>query len=179
MNGKIEITKELLSGARDYIPLAEKEAWAAEIAPRCFDQLSITADNNPMPPMYMVNMGLKSRYLMAALCTMYFGQKIENSDDKLMTEEEYDTWAGSHVFNQMERMKRDSELKFKAFDLMYDYKDLEKRLSTQISSLLAVQNDFVIRMAQDTASQVKALPEVLDTLKALQEAKEDGKQPAE
>ena len=171
---KIEITKELLEKARDYIPIAEKEAWAAEIAPLCFSQLSITADGNTMPPMYMVNTGLKSRYLMAALCTMYFGIPIENSDDKLMTEEEYDSWAGSHVFNQLERWKRDADVKYKAFDLAFDYKDLEKRLSTQISGLLAAQNDMVVRMAQDTAAQVKALPEILDALKELQKERNDG-----
>ena len=165
---KIEITKELLEKARDYIPIAEKEAWAAEIAPLCFSQLSITADGNAMPSMYMVNTGLKSRYLMAALCTMYFGMPIENSGEKLMTEEEYDSWAGSHVFNQLERWKRDADVKYKAFDLAFDYKDLEKRLSTQISGLLAAQNDMVVRMAQDTAAQVKALPEILDALKELQ-----------
>ena len=175
MSGKIEITKELMTGARDYIPLTEKEAWVAENAPKCFDQLAITADDEQMPPMFMVNTGLKSRYLMAALVRLYFRAGLTDAneaDEWLMSAEEYDDWAGSHVFNQLERWKRDSELKFKAYDLLYDYKDLEKRFSAQISSLLAVQNDPVIRQAQETAANIKDLPVVLEQLKALQEDKD-------
>lgn len=211
MSGKIELTKELMLGARDYIPLAEKEAWVAENAPKCFDQLAITADDEAMPPMFMVNTGLKSRYLMAALVRLYFrvdagedpstpalrasaqnDNKVKNTaqndkeekrsaqndasetDEWLMSVEEYDAWAGSHVFNQLERWKRDGDLKFKAYDLLYDYKDLEKRFSAQISSLLAVQNDPVIRQAQQMTASVKELPVVLEQLKALQEENKDG-----
>ena len=61
MSDKIELTKELMTAARDYVPLEEKEAWVAENAPRCFDKLAISADDEPLPPMYMVNAGLKSR----------------------------------------------------------------------------------------------------------------------
>ena len=177
MSGKIELTKELMLGARDYIPLAEKEAWVAENAPKCFDQLAITADDEAMPPMFMVNTGLKSRYLMAALVNLYFRAKktdASEADEWLMSVEEYDAWAGSHVFNQLERWKRDGDLKFKAYDLLYDYKDLEKRFSAQISSLLAVQNDPVIRQEQQTATNIKDLPAVLEQLKALQEENKDG-----
>lgn len=169
-----EITKEMMEAARDYVPLGEKEAWVATNAPKVFDRLAITSDNETMPEMYMVNTGLKSRYLMAALVKLYFGIAIESDQENewLMPEAQYDEWAGSHVFNQLERWKRDSDLKFKAYDLMYDYKDLEKRFSTQISSLLAVQNDSVIRNAQYTAAQFMQIPDILEQLKALQETKE-------
>lgn len=177
MNGKIIITRELMEQARDYIPLAEKEAWVAENAPKVFDKLAITSDGEPLPPMYMVNTGLKSRYLMAALVGLYFGFKTaepksdDDADIWLMSVDDYDDWAGSHVFNQLERLKRDGELKTKAYDLMFDYKDLEKRFSAQISSLLAVQNDPVIRQNEMMAAQVKQLPVVMEQLNALQEKK--------
>lgn len=174
---KIEITKELLQQARDYVPLEEKEAWVAENAPRCFDKLQITADGEPVPPMYMVNTGLKSRYLMAALIGLYFGRAdwtVNDPDDQwLLPVDVYDAWAGSHVFNQLERWKRDNELKFKAYDLMYDYKDLEKRFSAQIGSLLTVQNDSVIRQNDLAAAQIKELPKVLELLNEMQ-GKKDG-----
>lgn len=177
MSEKIEITRELLEAARDYVPLAEKEAWVAENAPKCFDRLMITSDDEPLPPMYMVNTGLKSRYLMAALIGLYFGKAdwtVSDENEKwLLPVENYDAWAGSHVFNQLERWKRDTELRSKAYDLMYDYKDLEKRFSTQISSLLAVQNDSVVRQAEYTATQIKeTLPAVVEQLKGLQEQKD-------
>ena len=84
METKIVITKEMMLAARDYVPLAEKEAWVAENAPKCFDKLAISADNEPLPPMYMVNTSLKSRYLMAALMRLYFrcGKADEGEDGK-------------------------------------------------------------------------------------------------
>lgn len=180
MESTIVLTRDMMNQARDYIPLAEKEAWVAENAPKVFDKLAITSDNDPMPPMYMVNTGLKSRYLMAALVRLYFkiAPDEPNEDEWLISVTEYDAWAGSHVINQLERFKRDAELKTKAYDLILDYKDLEKRFSAQISSLLAVQNDPVIRQAQQSAAMIKELPAVLEQLKALQEGKQNAEQPA-
>lgn len=181
MNAKIEITKEMLTNARDYVPLAEKEAWVSENADKCFDKLAISADDEPMPPMYMVNTGLKSRYLMGALVKLYFGIYVNTeveaggivTDEWLMSVEEYDAWAGSHVFNQMERWKRDPDMKTKAYDLIFDYKDLEKRFSAQISSLLSVQNDGVIRENELRSSYVKELPALIEQLQAMQGENKD------
>jgi uncharacterized coiled-coil protein SlyX len=100
--------------------------------------------------------------------------KCEPNDEWLMTHEAYDEWAGGHIFNQLERYKRDTDLKFKAYDLLYDYKDLEKRFSAQISSLLAVQNDAVIRQSQQMANSVRELPEILEQLKAMQGENSNG-----
>lgn len=170
MEAKISLTSDMMQKARDYIPLMEKEAWVAENAPKCFDELAITADNEPMPPMYMVNAGLKCRYLMAALVKLYFGIEFQQDpeDAWLMSVDEYDAWAGGHIFNQIERMKHDNCWKFKAYDLMFDYKDLEKRFSTQISGLLTVQNDSVIRQQEIMSNSVKELPALLEQLKTLQ-----------
>lgn len=171
---RIEVTKEMLLGARDYLSLGIKEAWVRENAEKCFDRLAITADDEPMPPMYAVNGALKSRYLMAAFVAFYLRQDYEalKDDTALMSEEEYDRWAGSHVFNQIERWKRDSDLRDKCYDLLYDYRDLEKRFTAQIVGLLTVQNDSVIRQNELTASQMKELPAVLEQLKELQKARE-------
>lgn len=174
MDAKFELTGEMMQKARDYVPLAEKEAWVAENAPKCFDKLAITADGEPVPPMYMVNTALKSRYLMGALAKLYFCADIQHEADNewLMTVADYDAWAGSHIMNQLERMKHDNCYKFKAYDLMADYRDLEKRFSTQLSGLLTVQNDSVIRNNELSAAQWKELPSVLEALKELQGEKE-------
>ena len=177
MDEKFTLTQQVMEGARDYIPLAVKEAWVADNASKCFDKLAITADDEAMPPMYMVNTGLKSRYLMGALVGLYFGLEFsaESEDNAaLMTVEEYDGWAGSHVMNQLERMKHDATYKYKAYDLMYDYKDLEKRFSTQITALMTVQNDSVIRQSELMTNQIKELPTLLEQLKELQGEKQDG-----
>lgn len=167
---KLVITKEMMEAARDYVPNAEKEAFVAHCASRCFDKLAITGtDGEPAPDMYMVNSGLKARYLMGALSALYFGIPYDGDDE--MSEEAYDQWAGSHALNQIERWKREASLRDKCYDLLADFKDLEKRLSTQINGLLNVMNDTVLRQNEYTAAQVKELPTMLKALQELQEGK--------
>jgi len=176
MSKKIEITKDIMTAARDYVPNAEKEAWAAENAPRCFDKLAINGtDGEPAPDMYMVNAGLKARFLMGAFVGMYLLQRFEADKDgsALMSEQDFDMWAGSHALNQVERWKRDSELRDKCYDMLSDFKDLEKRLSAQINGLLTVMNDPVMRQNEYMAAQVKQMPELLEQLKELQGKVED------
>ncbi len=167
------ITKEMMLDAQDYLALAEKEEWATSCAEKCLDRLSITVGDEQMPSMYAVNTGTKSRYLMAALVGLYLGEKYnaDTADDALMDTEEYDKWARNHPLNQIERWKQDAEVKNKCFDLLADYKDLEKRLASHIGSLLTVQNDFVMRQSQYTASQMRELPALMEQLQALQKEK--------
>lgn len=179
MSKKIEITKDMMLAARDYIPNAEKEAFVAECATKCFDKLAITGtDGEPAPDMYMVNSGLKARHLMGALIGLYFGQadwglQVSEDDQWLIPEELYDLWAGSHALNQIERWKRDAELRDKCYDMLADYKDLEKRLSAQINGLLTVMNDPVLRQNEYMAAQVKQMPELLKQINELQGKVED------
>lgn len=166
----IEITKEMIAKARDYIPYKEKEDWINANAPKCFDRLSIKSGEEQMPPMYSVNIGLKKRYLMAAFANMYLGLTYDpdEQDVELMSVIDYDKWSENHVFNQMDRLKRDAELRNKVFDIMEDYKDLSKWFSAQINSLLTVQNDYVIRQAQYTTAQVAEMPKLISQLQELQ-----------
>lgn len=176
MSEKIEITAEMILGASDYVPNAEKESWVTETAAKCFDKLAITADGESLPPMYRVNEGLKRRYLMAAFVHKYLqqGYNGDPKDPELMSEDDFDRWARSHVFEQINRMKHIIDVRDKCFDLMADYKDLEKRLASELYSLLNVQNDSVLRQSQYTAAQMKDLPSVIAQLKELQEARENG-----
>ena len=174
-NNKIKLSKETLLAATDYIPNAIKESWVADTAPKCFDRLAITVDNETMPEMYMVNTGLKSRYLMTALVSLYFGHEYEadDTDESLISEQAYDKWAGSHIFCEIDRWKHDNELRDKCFDLLYDFHDLEKRLSSQIASLLNVQNDSVLRQSRYMENQMKQLPQIIEQLKELQKEREN------
>lgn len=172
---KIIITEEMIAAANDYLPNAIKEEWVSETAPKCFNRLSITSDDEEMPPMYMVNEGLKRRYLMKAFTEFYMRRAAEADakDDALMSEVDYDRWAGSHVFEQLNRMKHIVAVRDKCFDILADFKDLEKRLSSQLSGLLAVQNDSVLRQSQYTATQMKELPQVLQALQDYQAVRGD------
>lgn len=172
MSDKITITKEMLLAADDYIPSSEKEAWVSDTASKCFDRLEITSDGEQMPQMYMVNTGLKSRYLMAMLLRyLKQGYEAEENDPSLITEADYDRWASSHAINQIERWKKDVELRDKCYDILYDFHDLKKRLTSQLMGLLTVQNDSVLRQSQYMTTQLQTLPTVLEQLKELQEAR--------
>lgn len=170
------LTKDMLLGARTYLPLAEKTAFVNENAPKCFDRLQISADEGAMPPMYMENTALKSRYLMFALVAKYFGFTLDTERENgepsaLLTEAEYDEYAGGHIFSQIERFKSDAALRDRCFDLLNDYRDLERRMNAQIAGLLAVQNDPVMRQSMLMRADVVALPGLMEELKKLGEQK--------
>ena len=169
----MEITKEMLLAARDYVPYAEKEAWVDKNGDKCFDRLSIKLGEDKMPPMYMVNSFVKARYLMAAFAKLYLLAEYEadEADKNLMSVADYDRWSESHALNQMERWKKDAEVRDKCYDLMADYKELEKHFSAKIAGFLSVQNDIVVRNAQFSQAQMQELPKLMEQLKELQQKK--------
>ena len=168
------LTAEALLKARTYVPIREKTAFVNEIAPKCFDRLQITAgDQEPMPPMYMENAALKARYLMTALVKLYLRDASvwgEPDDEWLMTEEAYDRFAGSHIFAQIQRFKSDAALRNQSFDLLDDFRELERMLTAQMRGMLAAQNDAVLRQQLLNREAMGQLPEVLKSLRELQEA---------
>ena len=84
---------------------------------------------------------------MGALLTFYLHMEYEGNDDLNMATDVYDRFASSHILNQIERMKSDALMRDKAFDLIADYRELEKRVNSEIFSVLAVQNDTVARLS--------------------------------
>ena len=59
---------------------------------------------------------------------------------------DYDEIMGSHLINQMERLKSDKEIRDKVFNVMYDYNELKKMLNSEIYSRLGHLNDTLSRM---------------------------------
>lgn len=168
----ISITEEMIANARSYVPLSEKEAFVSVNAMKCFDKLSIGTGNNEkdgaMPPYYKENSGLKARYMMSALAELYFGAKFipaSESDEWRMMEEQYEAWASANPFNQLERIKRttrNAEIRDKCFDIVSDFKVLEKMLNSECYGLLKAMNDPVTRFsmlmdAQTTPEYVQSL----------------------
>lgn len=172
-NVKVTITKQMLLDAKDYIPIAEKEEWVVDTSSKCFDRLSIAVDNEPAPDMYQLNSALKARYLMTLLVSRYFGAKYDPDpkDKNLMSEAEYDLWAGSHVFCQIDRLKRDKDVQDKCFDMLYDYHVVDKWLTAQTLGELNVRNDTVIRQNQHMMQTMQELPTLLGQLRELQEGR--------
>lgn len=177
------LTKDDLMRARRYVPLGEKSDFADRNAPLCFDRLQITSENEALPPMYMENIVLKNRYLMFALVTLYLGMAAETEmrdgeQSDLMTEDCYDHFAGSHLVAQIKRFGRDKDenVKNASYELLEDYFELARMFSAQVSGLLAVQNDTVLRQSMAMRDSLKELPGLIKELDRLKgDKKVEGK----
>lgn len=147
------VTEEMIREAVDYVPLSKKVALAQTIAPKCI-QKSKTAEQNQkgleflsLPCIWVDDLEMKELYCMAILLKEYLGVDVpdEFSDD------EYDLYAGSHILYQLERFKGNYELKNKVFDILGDYKKLEKFINTYIQTEKDVRNDGVARLSASIA----------------------------
>lgn len=162
--GNIVITKEMVESARAYVPIAEKEQFLQGTSRLCLDRLEMAGESGTaLPPMYKENPMVKARCLMSAFAKLYLAQEIEEEIPGIMSKDAYDEWAGSHVFGQMERMKKsDPAVRNKVFDLLDDYADLSKRLNIEIYGLLTALNDPVARLLDSIATT--ATPEYMQSL---------------
>lgn len=162
------IDEEMIKKATSYIPLATKKAIAIALADACLVAVDKTTENIaaetqlPIPQLYREECGAKPLYLMYYFLTEYL--HIAVSDE--FTEEEYDYYASSHIFNQLERFKTaDKIIKDKVFDILYDFKELKKMLDTEIFNLKESRNDTLDRI-QDSIS-LFASPENIKQLNDL------------
>lgn len=173
---QVEITKEILEKARDYVPEREKRAFVNLRAERVFDRIALSNDGNPYPDMYLINASIRQRYLNGILAHFYFGHSFdaEGADELLMTEEDSDRWSGSHVPGQVEAWKRDPDVRGKAFNLLSDYKDFCRRFDERIRGVMAIQNDSVIRQQILNEQTLKELPGLMEQLRGLAD-RDDGK----
>lgn len=144
------IDEEMIKKAASYIPLATKKAIAIALADACLVAVDKTTENIatetqlPIPQLYREECGAKPLYLMYYFLTEYL--HINLSDE--FTEEEYDYYASSHIFNQLERFKSGNNLgvKAKVFDILYDFKELKKMLDTEIFNLKESRNNSLDRV---------------------------------
>lgn len=143
------VDEEMIKKATSYIPVATKKAIAIALADACLVAVDKTTENIatetqlPIPQFYREECGAKSLYLMYYFLTEYL--HIAVSDE--FTEEEYDYYAGSHIFNQLERYKcGNADIKNKVFDILYDFKELKKMLDTEIFNLKESRNNGLERV---------------------------------
>ena len=149
-----KLTENDIRDANSYVPTIDKMAFIKVVADKCFDTLDITTsndnkdDNRILPSCYKVNTDKQSRYLMGALVKLYLNKDFEaetENDPWLMSIPEYDKYAGGHIFEQLNRMKNNSAVRDKCFDIIADYSELKYRLNSDIKGLLNAMNDSVSR----------------------------------
>lgn len=151
MENRFEITEEMMRNAENYIPLMAKEYIVRTAVPGCvkrvFDydydrgEYATQADDLPTTmPVYGEDTAYKSQIVMGTVLKFYFG--IDIGENLNIPSEVYDAYAGSHIMNQIERFKANPELKAKAFDILTDIRDFEKRLNCAVYSMLQLKNDL-------------------------------------
>jgi len=187
MGNRFEITKEMLMGAKDYLTLNQKEGIAAVLAPACvkriwdynYEEDRYYEEKDMLPgdvPLWGEDQAMKSASFLGAVMFFYFGEDI--GDNLTISSDKYDYYASSHIFNQIERFKADPATKNKAFDLLSDIRDLEKRINCAVYSLLQAKNDMAKRVLSVLQGMLAtdAMETVIDAMKEAQDGIEAEKQ---
>lgn len=180
MGNRFEITKEMLMGAKDYLTLNQKESIAAVLAPACvkriwdynYEEDRYYEEKDMLPgdvPLWGEDQAMKSASFLGAVMFFYFGEDI--GENLTISPDKYDYYASSHIFNQIERFKADPATKNKAFDILSDIRDLEKRINCATYSLLQVKNDMAKRIL-DTLQSLFAAGSMEATIDAIKEAQD-------
>lgn len=177
----LTITVDDVKQAASYLP-AEKKLAMAELMVGLILEKQERNDGQSFaaPPVWRENRMKKQQFLMGVLATQYFGKSTElqvlryRGDDgeikdkpvpMFMSVDALNEWAGSHVMNQLERLKKKhGEISDKLFDLLYDFRAFEQMLNGAIRDELEARNDPIDRISQVLTQQVSE-----EALRALKE----------
>lgn len=147
---KFVLADKLIEEATDYIPFTEKMEIVNELAESCLEAVDKSLDGIatetqlPIPQLFKERSGAKQYFLMYYFLTKYLHITIEA--DK-WTVEQFDYYASSHIFNQLERFKSgNAEIKNKVFDILYDYKALKQMLEAEIYNRKESKNNGLDRL---------------------------------
>lgn len=147
------LTKEMLQGAKTYMPLATKRMLAQEVAYACvrpmkrvkWDGIHILPQDEDvpdtptsLPDLMEEDIALKMCLLQNVLLSYYFDIEMDPGEDAYAT---FDYYAGSHLLNQLERFKSDRDVKNIAFDLTEDWREFKKMVDTIIYNYKMAAND--------------------------------------
>lgn len=150
MTDRYHVTEQMIGNADTYISLTEKESIAAVIAQTCVVPCKATEQDKeeneifsiPAPPMYKENTLEKALCLTGCFLHYYLHVEVKALNISI---EEYDGWMGAHLMNQIERYKG-TGYKAKVFDMLSDFRDLEKRVNCAIYAKLNQKNDTCRRL---------------------------------
>lgn len=162
-----KITDELMEKAKTYMPLAEKQTVSLQIAKLCLLDVvneKETAEVNKilaLPAVQGENAALKSILLQNTLLAHYFDIELSEEQNAY---EQYDFYAGGALINQIERYKLNPAFKEKAFDIISDFKELQRMVYIEIENLKLHYNNPIYRLL--SAISVYATPEKVKEITA-------------
>ncbi len=170
--------------AAKFLPIEQKMLMAKLIAGLCIEKDEQRDGDESTPPMYHENRMRRQQFLMGVLAHyLHRDYKKENFVTKdangeyvgkevnfLMAADEYNEWGGSHVMNQLERLKRSKSENVRngVYDLMYDYHGFESMLLGEIRDCVEAINDPISRFMQ--LAQTAVTPELIKELTEEMEA---------
>lgn len=116
------------------------------------------------------NPAMRWRYMMGVLLNFYLGMSFEPVEGEkwLMSQDDYDRAAAKHPMNELERMKSDAGARNAVFDLLRDYKDLDRLVGNEIAARIAAYNDLLPRLVE--LLTMTATPEALGQLSQMEKA---------
>lgn len=146
------ITANDIKRGKSYLPIMRKEAIVQKICADCIDAVQMAVklgggQQTAVPALFRPNYGRKQRFLLGILLKEYLNREFLPCEgtEYLMSADEYDAWGENHPIPTLERLKADKEIRDKIYDLLFDYKELEKRLTAAIYDECQGQNDTAIR----------------------------------
>lgn len=171
MNEYFRITDELMQKAKTYMPLADKQVISYQIARHCLISVVDEKEDHDinkilaLPAVQGENAPLKAILLQNTLLGFYFDIELDEKKDSY---EQYDFYAGGAMINQIERYKVNPLFKEKAFDILTDFKELQRMVYIEIENLKSHYNNPIYRLL--SALSVYSTPErVTELAKKLQE----------
>lgn len=156
-NKRYIITKEIIQAANDYMPIDLKESLARDIADSVLSEAPTDRQNIPslgvlsLPRIKEENPKKKSVFLLFFFLKFYLKAEVDEKNF------DYDYYASGNVFNQMERLKAEYDIKNKVFDIIADFKEFKKFVDTEIYNRRTNANDgmgrFFSAMQQYTSPE--------------------------
>lgn len=135
----MKITKDMILNAYSYISISEKEHLARLIADSCV----VEGENGFFYERFAVKVMQEGIMFLSA----YLGVDV-TLEEGMSAQEQFDTFFSDHIFNQIERLKTDNDIKSKIFDILLDYKEFCKFIDKEIERLIREKNDTVTRLGQ-------------------------------
>lgn len=169
----ITLTKEIIENAKDYMPIERKHIWCRNVSTACVAAVTMKSEGDAsilLPDRYEENTMARTMAMASVLAQNYLGIYGE---DAVLQAADYDEIMGSHLVNQLERMKSDKDVRDKIFNILYDLGELRKMLNTEIYSRLGHLNDTLARALvalqgvnpegmEDVANQAKELSAIVN-----------------
>lgn len=160
----ITITAQDIEQANSFLAIEVKASLSQTIAELAIEKVEMKTDaNEALPPMWKERRGTKELMLMGIFCRAYLnkdfkcnqipvrdaktGELIDTDCDYFMTSEAYNEWAGSHIFNQLDKLKKDKSIADKVYDILDDFYAFRNMVNGEIRDIVEEKNDVVGRLS--------------------------------